>query len=166
MTDDEMIHHLLTRSFDGVILHGEQDHLRALIRQMQAERDTLRAVCESNKRAYKGAIQAAWTAEAAIERVRAWIAGEPVTARSEFGNGYREALSDITTALDEQQTTTTEAAPFGDRHGPTPDEVRAGLFTTIGPPVSCPHCGPDAAPIPSTHWTKHLIRHHPERPTA
>ncbi|MFE2019860.1 hypothetical protein ACFW9O_17675 [Streptomyces sp. NPDC059499] len=43
MTDDEMIHHLLTRSFDGVILHGEQDHLRELVRQLQAERDTARA---------------------------------------------------------------------------------------------------------------------------
>lgn len=31
----------------------------------------------------------------ALNRVRAWIAGEPVAARSEFGRGYREALRDI-----------------------------------------------------------------------
>ncbi|WP_028814449.1 hypothetical protein [Streptomyces flavidovirens] len=43
--------------------------------------------------------QRADRAEAAIDRVRAWIAGDPVTARSEFGNGYREALRDIRAAL-------------------------------------------------------------------
>lgn len=44
--------------------------------------------------------------QAAIERVRAWIAGEPVTARSEFGSGYREALHDITDVLDQPQQPT------------------------------------------------------------
>lgn len=34
-------------------------------------------------------------AEAAVARVREWIASEPVDARNEFGNGYREALRDI-----------------------------------------------------------------------
>lgn len=29
-------------------------------------------------------------------------------------------------------------------------------------PVRCPHC--DAGPIPPTHWTKHLQRHHPNVP--
>ncbi len=36
----------------------------------------------------------------------------------------------------------------------------------LGFPVKCPHCGPDAGPIPPTHWTKHLMRHHPESSTT
>lgn len=43
-------------------------------------------------------------AEAAIERVRTWIEGEPVAARSEFGSGYREALRDISDVLDGRST--------------------------------------------------------------
>lgn len=37
--------------------------------------------------------------EASIGRARKWIAGEPVTARSSFGEGYREALRDISDLL-------------------------------------------------------------------
>lgn len=39
-------------------------------------------------------------AEAAVNRVRSWIAGEPVTARSGFGDGYREALRDVLDVID------------------------------------------------------------------
>lgn len=42
----------------------------------------------------------------------------------------------------------------------------ADLTATIGYPVRCPHCGPDAAAIPPTHWTKHVQRHHPEAQPA
>lgn len=63
--------------------------------EMQALRDEL---AENN-----GVIRALRrqrdTAEEALARVRKWIAGEPVTGRSEFGNGYREALRDITDLL-------------------------------------------------------------------
>ncbi|MEU6370264.1 hypothetical protein ABZ876_32215 [Streptomyces sp. NPDC046931] len=31
----------------------------------------------------------------AVDRIRAWIASEPVTAQTDFGEGYREALRDI-----------------------------------------------------------------------
>jgi hypothetical protein len=40
----------------------------------------------------------------AVARVQAWIASDPVTARSEFGNGYREALRDITDVINRRQT--------------------------------------------------------------
>lgn len=40
----------------------------------------------------------------ALARVRSWIASQPVTARSEFGNGYREALRDITDVINGRQT--------------------------------------------------------------
>lgn len=44
------------------------------------------------------------TTEAALERVRIWIEGEPVTARSEFGSGYREALRDIGDVIEGRPT--------------------------------------------------------------
>ncbi|MET7713720.1 hypothetical protein [Streptomyces sp. NPDC005407] len=40
----------------------------------------------------------------------------------------------------------------------------ATLTAGIGYPVRCPHCGPGAGPVPATHWTKHVMRHHPEAP--
>jgi len=52
-------------------------------------------------------------------------------------------------------------------HQTTADEddncVRfASLTAGIGYPVRCPHCGPDVSPVPPTHWTKHVMRHHPD----
>ncbi|TXS21404.1 hypothetical protein EAO71_27275 [Streptomyces sp. ms191] len=44
----------------------------------------------------------------AVERVQAWIASDPVTARSEFGNGYREALRDITDVINGRRTSQPE----------------------------------------------------------
>ena len=38
----------------------------------------------------------------AVNRIRDWIAGQPVTAANEFGNGYREALRDIHDLLPEE----------------------------------------------------------------
>ncbi|MEU5900625.1 hypothetical protein [Streptomyces venezuelae] len=40
------------------------------------------------------------------------------------------------------------------------------LTARIGYPVRCPHCPSDAAPVPPTHWTKHVQRHHPEAPAT
>lgn len=53
-------------------------------------------------------------------------------------------------------------------HAPGPDAcVRLAKLTAgIGYPVRCPHCGPDAGPVPPTHWTKHLQRHHPNAPAV
>lgn len=36
------------------------------------------------------------------------------------------------------------------------------MTAEIGHPVRCPHCPSGAAPVPPTHWTKHVQRHHPE----
>jgi hypothetical protein len=36
------------------------------------------------------------------------------------------------------------------------------LTVALGYPVRCPHCPANAGPVPPTHWTKHLQRHHPE----
>jgi hypothetical protein len=38
----------------------------------------------------------------------------------------------------------------------------ADLTASIGYPVRCPHCGPNTAAVPPTHWTKHVQRHHPD----
>lgn len=38
------------------------------------------------------------------------------------------------------------------------------LTVALGYPVRCPHCPQTASPVPPTHWTKHLQRHHPEAP--
>lgn len=46
-------------------------------------------------------------------------------------------------------------APCSCRTNPT-------LTAQIGYPVRCPHCPPDAGPVPPTHWTKHVQCHHPE----
>ncbi|GFH34324.1 hypothetical protein SCWH03_05380 [Streptomyces pacificus] len=40
------------------------------------------------------------------------------------------------------------------------------LTASIGYPVRCPHCPPDAGPVPPTHWAKHVQRHHPEAAPA
>lgn len=185
----EQLHHLADRARRGVALDAEHDQLAAGITAMADARDAarnrldfhdritmpdLRRRIEADAETVKRWRTRAEQAEAAIERVR-----KLATRLEEFAENalktadrqlYAALASDLRAAIDQaQQPTTTEAAPFGDRHGPTPGEVRAGiagLFTAIGPPVACPHCGPDAAPIPSTHWTKHLIRHHPEQPTA
>lgn len=47
---------------------------------------------------------------------------------------------------------------------PEPDHCLDNPLLTarLGYPVRCPHCPPDAGPVPATHWTKHVQRHHPE----
>lgn len=83
--------HLLNRAIDGVVLHGEGDHLREL-------------VCALHERAIQ--------AEAAIERVQA-IPLEPETPATSFDYGYNQALRATWAALDQpQQPTTTETTPY------------------------------------------------------
>ena len=55
--------------------------------QLYARIDTLEAVCLSNKRAYAGAVQAAWTAEAEVARMK-----ELVAASSEPGHAVRRVV--------------------------------------------------------------------------
>ncbi|MFD5041989.1 hypothetical protein ACFWNI_33605 [Streptomyces sp. NPDC058377] len=38
----------------------------------------------------------------------------------------------------------------------------AAFWAELGDPLGCPFCPPDSLPIPSTHWAKHLKRHHSE----
>jgi hypothetical protein len=92
------------------MVNAQQDieHMKLLVAASSEPGAAVRMAAQYAERAIENGERAV-QAEAAIERVRAWIAGEPVTARSEFGSGYREALRDITDALDQAQQPTTEA---------------------------------------------------------
>jgi hypothetical protein len=46
--------------------------------------------------------------------VQSWIDGEPVTGISDFGNGYREALRDVTDVL---------KRPFRATSSPVPEQI-------------------------------------------
>ncbi|MEU2674805.1 hypothetical protein ABZ622_39445 [Streptomyces sp. NPDC007164] len=99
----------LTRALKACARYrAEVARLAAGITEQAARITTLEHVAAGNKRHVALVVPELEHAEAAIARVRAWIASEPVTARSEFGSGYREALHDIRAALDEQQPTTKE----------------------------------------------------------
>ncbi len=109
----EQLLHLANRARNGVALDAEHDALAAGITatalrmtELARELDKQRWHVADAERRVRCQRERAEQAEAAIERVRAWIAGEPVTARSEFGSGYREALRDITAALDQAQQPT------------------------------------------------------------
>lgn len=58
----------------------------------------------------------ATTAQTRVTAVQSWIDGEPVTAPNDFGNGYREALRDITDVLNRPFRATTSPIPE-QRHG-------------------------------------------------
>ena len=63
MSEQPRLHHLLDRLRHGVLLEAEAEQLARLVGELERERDTLQAVCESNKRAYVGAVKSAQTAE-------------------------------------------------------------------------------------------------------
>ncbi|MGW2594809.1 hypothetical protein ACWCXC_31715 [Streptomyces sp. NPDC001515] len=71
MTDRDQLLHLADRARRGVLLPAEGALLADGITDMAARITTLEAVCESNKRAYKGAVQAAWAAESRAEQAEA-----------------------------------------------------------------------------------------------
>lgn len=68
---EDRLRHLLDRARHGVILPAEGEQLAGLVGELERERDTLDAVCLSNKRAYVGAVQAVRTAEARIAELEA-----------------------------------------------------------------------------------------------
>lgn len=118
-----------------------------LHRRIEADAETIR---RWRGRAESAELRAG-QAEAAIERVRAvHTRGTRTNACNDCGQPWP---CELTRALNQaQQPSTTDTC------------VRHADFTAaIGYPVRCPHCPPDAAPIPATHWTKHVQRHHSEQ---
>ncbi|MEU9947065.1 hypothetical protein [Streptomyces sp. NPDC047939] len=186
MTDPTpaQLHHLANRARDGVALPAEHDALAAGITAMgdrleQAELDAeqqarhFHTVCgerESYRQAWKDEQKRRAVADAAIERVLSpeaiRAAGEAIGDEAlthlgrDLGTIHVDHIAEagLRAALDQAQQPTTTEADSCARH--------AVLTAAIGYPVRCPHCDPTSAPIPATHWTKHLIRHHPEQPTT
>ncbi|WP_328920669.1 hypothetical protein OG911_28105 [Streptomyces sp. NBC_00208] len=116
---DTDLHHLLNRAIDGVVLHGESDRLRGLVRgleqrakQAEAEAERVQqAACrtaESLRKAERAvnlladSHRRAEQAEAALERVLASV--EVIRA-----NGVEWAAASIERALDEPQPSSTTA---------------------------------------------------------
>jgi len=67
---------------------------------------------------------------------------------------------------DEQRPATPVSSPPPDQTDQCSCRTHPTLTAQIGYPVRCPHCPPTAGPIPPTHWTKHVQRHHPEAASA
>lgn len=72
-------------------------------------------------------------AEERLTRVRQWVTSDVVTARSEFGNGYREAQRDIRDLLAAQPTPLTPC---------TCRQAVHGREHTNQPIPGCPWCTP------------------------
>lgn len=138
------LHHLLNRAIDGVVLHGESDRLRELVRELehrveQAEQEvTDMATAAALLTTLVG--KRAERAEAAIERVQAELHALNSEVRGLVPvalAGRRDAVSRIRNALDQpQQPTITEQHP--DVQGRCPACAGAGLFLGSGGHVTCP----------------------------
>ena len=70
MTEQSHLHHLLDRMRRGVLLPAEREQLAGIVGELERRIGTLEAVCESNKRAYVGAVKSARELEAAVDMVR------------------------------------------------------------------------------------------------
>lgn len=86
-------------------------------------------------------------AEARLDKVRDWVTGDVVTARNEFGNGYREAQRDIRDLLEGAVPAVVEPAEAADETPFTPpahyqrdDGVDCCVHTIPVGPNSCPAC--------------------------
>lgn len=66
---------------DAPALLAEVERLRSELDRLEADRDRLKG--ERNRR------------DQQIASVQGWVASDVVTARNEFGNGYREAMRDV-----------------------------------------------------------------------
>lgn len=65
------LHHLLNRAIDGVVLHGESDRLRELVRELEADRERVQQAACRTAENLRHAVARAEQAEDAIERVLA-----------------------------------------------------------------------------------------------
>ncbi|MFD5058232.1 hypothetical protein [Streptomyces sp. NPDC058394] len=117
------LHHLLNRALDGVVLHGESDRLRELVRQLEkraeqadADRNRVQQRACSTAETLRHAKARLSELEAAIERARK-LATQWAILRA-----YGGAATQLRAALDQPQPTAPTCRP--------------------GPYDDCPDCHP------------------------